>query len=93
MFAIVICGAYIAGTGTDFDTATTVFKSEVAGLKCERAEVIGEACHKAVDVARPVTWFQQDAAQVKSDAGLMPWTIGAVSVAEAMPFTKLKPAI
>lgn len=55
MFAIVICGTYIAGMGAGFDAATTVFESGAADLKCERAEVIGEACHKAADVARLVT--------------------------------------
>lgn len=68
MFAIVACRNWIPGMGAGFDTATTVCESETAGLKREQAGEIGVACHKAADVAGPVTRPQLDAALAKLEA-------------------------
>ncbi len=93
MCAIVACRNTIPRMCAGFDNAKTVCELEAAGLKRERAGAIGEACHKAADVAGPVTRSQPDAAMAKSGAGLMPWIFGAMSGAAAMMFAKLKLAM
>lgn len=79
--------------GAKSDNAKIVCELEAAGLKRERAGAIGVACHKAADVAGPVTRPQPDAPLAKSDARLMPWIFGAMSGSAAMLFVALNLAM